>query len=113
MTSHTTQDDPFNQYQRITAQNYAGGDFAWILDHPDWRAKVDDCGDTFFTFLMREFSDLEYPTDKADALKRLQRVADDVEELYDNIDALQQSANEAVAHLKAPQPPAPVQLRGT
>ena len=62
---------------------------------------------------MRELSDLEYPTDKADALKRLQRVADDVEELYDNIDALQQSANEAVAHLKAPQPPAPVKLRGT
>lgn len=113
MTNHTTQELTFNQYQRTAAENYAGGDFAWILDHPDWRAKVEDCGDTFFTFLMLEFSDLEYPTDKPDALKRLQRVADDVEELYDNIDALQQSANEAGAHLKAPQPPAPVQLRGT
>lgn len=97
MTNHTTQDHPLNQFQRTTAENYAGGDFAWILDHPDWRNKCEDCGDTFFTFLMLEFSDLEYPTDKADALKRLQRVADDVEELYDNIDALQQPANRIFA----------------
>jgi hypothetical protein len=97
MTNHTTQELTFNQYQRTAAENYAGGDFAWILDHPDWRAKVEDCGDTFFTFLMLEFSDLEYPTDKADALQRLQRVADDVEELYDIIDALQQPADRIIA----------------
>lgn len=97
MTNHTTQDNPLNQYQRTAAENYAGGDFAWILDHPDWHTKIEDCGDTFFTFLMLEFSDLEYPTDKPDALKRLQRVADDVEQLYDIIDALGQPANRIIA----------------
>lgn len=95
--TNPTQDNSFNQFQRNAAIHYADGDFAWILNEPNWREKLDDCGDTFFTFLMLELSDLEYPTDTDDALRRLQRVADDVEEIYDIIDALQQPANQIFA----------------
>lgn len=85
------QTNSINQFQKAVAETYAGGDFAWVLSEPDWRKALDDCGDTFLTFLIQELSDSEDCTNTAEALKRLQRVADDVEELYDIVETLHEN----------------------
>jgi|GEM_PF-1282647 len=87
MTNNTTS-EPLNPYQITAAQEYAGGDFAWIIDHEDWRHALSDIGDTHFVFLMRELSTAEDCEDKDDALSRLQKAADEIETIYDAIDAL-------------------------
>lgn len=82
-------DDSFNTFQQTAASYYADGTFAWILDEPNWRQRLQECGDPLFAFLIHELSGLAYPDDAPEALRLLQRAADDVEEVYDAIDALQ------------------------
>lgn len=87
-TTHSQPSSPINPFQKAAAENYADGEFAWILQQPDWTTHLDACGDTFFIFLMRELSTKEDCCDPATALSRLQSIADDTERIYDAIDAL-------------------------
>jgi len=48
-----------NRLQQIAAQVYGGGDYAHITSRKE--AQSDHCGDTLFTFIMRELSDHDDP----------------------------------------------------
>ncbi|WP_313806622.1 hypothetical protein [Sphingobium sp.] len=64
-----------NQFQRICAQTYDGGDFAHVEDLDEAGA----CGDTLFAFLMIELSSSEDCDSRDEAVRRLEVAVDNVE----------------------------------
>lgn len=69
-----------NKFQRLVADTYAGGDFAWV----EIFEQTVDIGDGLFEFLMREFGD-----DEIDLETVLQRVRKAQEQVADVVDALE------------------------
>lgn len=79
---------PLNAIQIEVAKSYAEGDFSEIITSPDWRHYLARCGDTLFSFLMIELSPGEDCENLETALARLQRAADDIETVFDHLEAL-------------------------
>lgn len=63
-----------NQFQRVVADKYACGDFAFCETLSD----TQDVGDGLFSFLMRELNDDGEPMDASTANQRLQSAIDDL-----------------------------------
>lgn len=68
---------PLNRFQRVVADTHLDGHFAHIDDQREALAD-DPNGDTLFTFLMRELSDV---TDQDEALRRLAQARLDITQL--------------------------------
>lgn len=69
-----------NVYQRAVAKTYGQGDFAHVADLVDWRAELDELGDSLFKFLMIELSTSEGCNSQAEALNRLRIATRDLEQ---------------------------------
>jgi hypothetical protein len=77
-----------NPWQRAVCETYAEGDFRHVPDEPDWRAALDDCGDTLFRFLMIELADSEDCDSAETALQRLERARADIEQAISDVTGL-------------------------
>lgn len=70
-----------NPSQRAIAAAYAGGDFVGLLDlssEAEYRAALDECGDTLFKFLMIETACAEDCDSATEAVSRLERAIEDI-----------------------------------
>jgi hypothetical protein len=69
-----------NRFQKAVAKTYGGGDYAYIADLP-WEEACrayQDCGDTLFTFLMRELEDDVERMDQETAVQRIEGAIGDL-----------------------------------
>jgi len=82
---------PLNTIQTEVAKSYAEGDFSEIITSDDWRHTLASCGDTLFSFLIIELSPGDDCENLETALARLQRAADDIETVFDHLEALAES----------------------
>ncbi len=70
---------PMNTWQRVVAEAYADGDFAYIADMDNWPAELPRCDDTLFAHLMVELSTEAKCTSLAEAIKRVKQTIEDSE----------------------------------
>lgn len=68
-------------WQRVVADNYGGGDYAYITSLDQCR----DVGDSLFTFLMIEMDPKEGCDNAETALQRLETARDDITGLIPGI----------------------------
>lgn len=73
-------DDRMNAWQKAVARTYADGDFANLIDDPQWRQQLPLLGDTLFSFIMIELSDREGCDSLKEAVDRLSSAREDVEQ---------------------------------
>ena len=71
--------DEFDSLQAFAALNYAGGDF----DHISTVSAADNCGDTLFTFVIRELADAR--GDFQEASRMISNAACELQELSDQM----------------------------
>jgi hypothetical protein len=81
-----------NIFQKAVAKTYGGGDYAYMADLPAREAPehYNDCGDTLFTFLMRELADEgeKSPMDQETAVQRLQSAMSDLNHATGEVESL-------------------------
>lgn len=70
-----------NAFQKLAAEVYGGGDYAWMAQSKNWRKDLDSCGDALFAFIMIELSDREGCETWYDALTRMNAAACDLEDV--------------------------------
>lgn len=76
-----------NPWQAAVAKQYADGDFAHFATDPHWRANLEGCGDTLFSFLMIELSSQEDCDGPDEAVSRLERARDDIDDAIASVTA--------------------------
>ena len=81
---------PLNKFQIAVAKVHGGGDYAYIIDVPPDEAVAvyEDCGDTLFTFFMRELSDDVGSMRISTALQRMETARREVQDAIDAIERL-------------------------
>lgn len=72
-----------NAQQAKAARAYQGGEFAYIIERPNWHGELAAIGDSLFTFLMMELSSDEDCTGDADALRRIKAAMQDLASVHD------------------------------
>ncbi len=70
---------PMNTWQRVVAQTYGDGIFAYVADLANWPAELPRCDDTLFAHLMVELSAEAKCTSLAEAIKRVKQSIGDCE----------------------------------
>lgn len=78
--------DTLNAAQRVVADTYGDGDYAYITS----ASEAEDVGDTLFTFLIRELAESEDCDDLDEALRRVEVARDQLGEI---VEALADAAN--------------------
>lgn len=100
MTEQPPSSPPLNRYQIAAAQEYAGGDFSWIINEACWRKSLSDIQDHHLIFIMTELSLEEGCENQTTALHRLQTAANEIQTVYDAIEELPDHAPDAAPHDK-------------
>lgn len=60
-----------SRFQKIACNSYEGGEFAFLIDIPNWPEEIPNLGDTLFAFIMLELAEGEDSSDLATAIKRM------------------------------------------
>jgi hypothetical protein len=77
-----------NPWQKAVCETYAHGDYRHLKRNSRWQDKLDDLGDTLFSFLMIELSDAEDCEDAETALQRLEAARDDIDQAIRDVTRL-------------------------
>jgi hypothetical protein len=75
-----------NDWQRVIARSYGGGDYAYLADIDDYaqlRQELSECGDTLFAFLMIELSEAEDCENLDTAMQRIDTAINDLGQVFD------------------------------
>lgn len=67
-----------NEFQKLAATVYGGGDYAWMASAKNWRKELSSCGDTLFAFIMIELSTKEGCETWDDARQRIDTAISDL-----------------------------------
>jgi hypothetical protein len=93
-TAQRSSPRPFDQLQREAAQAYASGDFAYMNDD----SEIADCGDTLFSFVIREVGDAS--GEREEAVRMMRTAARELEEVADHLERSSADANTPSLPLK-------------
>jgi hypothetical protein len=78
-----------NVWQKSIARTYGGGDYAHIAEQGEVSADdLDTCGDTLFRFLMVELADSEDCDTQEEAVRRVARAREQLDDAVAALEAL-------------------------
>jgi hypothetical protein len=78
-----------NAWQKSIARSYGGGDYAHIADQGEVRSDdLGTCGDTLFRFLMVELADGEDCDTQEEAVRRVARARDQLNDAISVLEVL-------------------------
>ena len=81
-------DAGLNQFQIAALRAYAGGDYAYLIDDPEFDPRTLDLGDTLLTFILIELSDAEDCEDADTAWRRINMAVGDLLTVQEALEAL-------------------------